>query len=59
MVAGALRGAGRGIAIEMCRVVEYVYQTGRSSKLSGRSEIGCPETIENTGWIDDRECRNG
>jgi NAD(P)-dependent dehydrogenase (short-subunit alcohol dehydrogenase family) len=49
LVAGATRGAGRAIAIELARAGLYVYATGRSSRLSGASEIGRPETIEETG----------
>jgi NAD(P)-dependent dehydrogenase (short-subunit alcohol dehydrogenase family) len=49
LVAGATRGAGRAIAIELARAGAYVYATGRSSRLSGPSEIGRPETIEETG----------
>jgi short chain dehydrogenase len=49
VVAGATRGAGRGIAVELARAGLYVYATGRSSRASGRSEIGRPETIEETG----------
>ncbi len=49
LVAGATRGAGRAIAVELARAGAYVYATGRSSRLSGPSEIGRPETIEETG----------
>jgi NAD(P)-dependent dehydrogenase (short-subunit alcohol dehydrogenase family) len=49
LVAGATRGAGRAIAVELGRVGFYVYATGRSSRATGRSEIGRPETIEETG----------
>jgi NAD(P)-dependent dehydrogenase (short-subunit alcohol dehydrogenase family) len=49
LVAGATRGAGRAIAIELARAGFYVYATGRSSRASGPSEIGRPETIEETG----------
>jgi NAD(P)-dependent dehydrogenase (short-subunit alcohol dehydrogenase family) len=49
LVAGATRGAGRAIAVELARVGLYVYATGRSSRAAGRSEIGRPETIEDTG----------
>lgn len=47
LVAGATRGAGRAIAVELARRGYYVYATGRSS-VHGRSEIGRPETIEQT-----------
>jgi NAD(P)-dependent dehydrogenase (short-subunit alcohol dehydrogenase family) len=49
LVAGATRGAGRAIAVELARAGLYVYATGRSSRAAGRSEIGRPETIEGTG----------
>jgi NAD(P)-dependent dehydrogenase (short-subunit alcohol dehydrogenase family) len=49
LVAGATRGAGRAIAVELARAGLYVYATGRSSRASGPSEIGRPETIEETG----------
>src|SRR5579875_3240877 len=49
LVAGATRGAGRAIATELARAGAYVYATGRSSRETGPSEIGRPETIEDTG----------
>jgi NAD(P)-dependent dehydrogenase (short-subunit alcohol dehydrogenase family) len=49
LVAGATRGAGRAIAVELARAGLYVYATGRSSRAAGRSEIGRAETIEETG----------
>jgi NAD(P)-dependent dehydrogenase (short-subunit alcohol dehydrogenase family) len=49
LVAGATRGAGRAIAVELARAGFYIYATGRSSRTSGPSEIGRPETIEETG----------
>jgi len=49
LVAGATRVAGRAIAVELARAGFYVYATGRSSRTAGRSEIGRPETIEETG----------
>jgi len=49
LVAGATRGAGRAIAVELARAGVHVYATGRSSRVSGRSEIDRPETIEETG----------
>jgi NAD(P)-dependent dehydrogenase (short-subunit alcohol dehydrogenase family) len=49
LVAGATRGAGRAIAVELARAGLNVYATGRSSRAAGRSEIGRPETIEETG----------
>src|ERR1700751_1068680 len=47
--AGATRGAGRAMAVELARAGFFVYATGRSSRVSGRSEIDRPETIEETG----------
>ena len=49
LVAGATRGAGRAIAVELARAGLFVYATGRSSRTTGPSEIGRPETIEETG----------
>jgi NAD(P)-dependent dehydrogenase (short-subunit alcohol dehydrogenase family) len=49
LVAGATRGAGRAIAVELAGASFYVYATGRSSRTGGPSEIGRPETIEETG----------
>lgn len=49
LVAGATRGAGRAIAVELARTGLYVYATGRSSRTAGPSELGRPETIEETG----------
>ena len=51
LVAGATRGAGRAIAVELARAGFYVYATGRSSRASGASEMGRPETIEETGEL--------
>ena len=48
-MAGATRGAGRSIAVELARAGAHVYATGRSSRGAGPSEIGRPETIEETG----------
>ena len=48
LVAGATRGAGRAIAVELARAGAFVYATGRSSETHGPSEIGRPETIEET-----------
>ncbi|HEX6685051.1 MAG TPA: SDR family oxidoreductase [Candidatus Limnocylindrales bacterium] len=47
LVAGATRGCGRAIAIELARAGAYVYATGRSSQAQ-RSEMDRPETIEQT-----------
>jgi|SRR5215469_5198823 len=49
LVAGATRGAGRAIAIELARAGFFVYATGRSSRVFGPSEMDRPETIEETG----------
>ncbi len=49
LVAGATRGAGRAFAVELARAGAYVYATGRSSRETGPSEVGRPETIEETG----------
>ena len=49
LVAGATRSAGRAIAVELARAGAYVYGTGRSSRVAGPSELGRPETIEDTG----------
>lgn len=49
LVAGATRGAGRAIAVELGRAGATVYATGRSSREHGRSEVDRPETIEETG----------
>jgi NAD(P)-dependent dehydrogenase (short-subunit alcohol dehydrogenase family) len=51
LVAGATRGAGRAIAVELARAGAYVYATGRSSRVSGPSDQGRPETIEETGEL--------
>ena len=51
LVAGATRGAGRAIAVELARAGAAVYATGRSSRVAGPSEIGRPETIEETGEL--------
>jgi len=51
LVAGATRGAGRAVAVELARAGAIVYVTGRSSRVAGPSEIGRPETIEETGEL--------
>ena len=50
LVAGATRGAGRGIAIALGEAGFTVYCTGRSTR-SSRSEIDRPETIEETAAL--------
>ena len=47
LVAGATRGAGRGIAVELGAAGATVYVTGRSTRHQ-RSEVNRPETIEET-----------
>jgi NAD(P)-dependent dehydrogenase (short-subunit alcohol dehydrogenase family) len=47
LVAGATRGAGRGIAVELGAAGATVYVTGRSTRPQ-RSEYDRPETIEDT-----------
>ncbi|MGW4087674.1 SDR family oxidoreductase [Streptomyces sp. NPDC004822] len=47
LVAGATRGAGRGIAVELGAAGATVYVTGRSTR-ARRSEYDRPETIEAT-----------
>ncbi|MEV4282846.1 SDR family oxidoreductase [Actinoplanes xinjiangensis] len=48
LVAGATRGAGRQIAVQLGAAGATVYATGRSTR-AARSEYGRPETIEDTG----------
>jgi NAD(P)-dependent dehydrogenase (short-subunit alcohol dehydrogenase family) len=50
LVAGATRGAGRGIAIALGEAGFTVYCTGRSTR-ERRSEIDRPETIEETAEL--------
>lgn len=47
LVAGATRGAGRGIAVELGTAGATVYVTGRSTR-ARRSEYDRPETVEDT-----------
>ncbi|GAB3453994.1 SDR family oxidoreductase [Streptomonospora sediminis] len=47
LVAGATRGAGRAIAVELGRAGATVYATGRTTR-AARSEMDRPETIEET-----------
>src|ERR687894_846401 len=53
LVAGATRGAGRGIALELGATGATVYLTGRSTH-GHRSEYDRPETIEETAELVDR-----
>ncbi|QDY98982.1 SDR family oxidoreductase [Nitratireductor mangrovi] len=50
LVAGATRGAGRGIAVELGAAGAVVYVTGRSTR-GQRSEYDRPETIEETAAL--------
>jgi NAD(P)-dependent dehydrogenase (short-subunit alcohol dehydrogenase family) len=52
LVAGATRGAGRGIAVELGAAGATVYVTGRSGG-GKRSEMDRPETIEETAALVD------
>jgi len=49
-VAGATRGAGRGIAVELGAAGATVYCTGRSTRTQA-SELNRPETIEETAEL--------
>jgi NAD(P)-dependent dehydrogenase (short-subunit alcohol dehydrogenase family) len=50
LVAGATRGAGRGIAVQLGAAGATVYVTGRTTKAQ-RSEMNRPETIEETAAL--------
>jgi NAD(P)-dependent dehydrogenase (short-subunit alcohol dehydrogenase family) len=50
LVAGATRGAGRGIAVQLGAAGATVYVTGRSSGMQ-RSEMNRPETIEESAAL--------
>ena len=50
LVAGATRGCGRAIAIELGALGATVYGSGRSTR-SGRSPMDRPETIEDTAEL--------
>ncbi|MFI9326795.1 SDR family oxidoreductase [Kitasatospora sp. NPDC052868] len=50
LVAGATRGAGRGIAVQLGAAGATVYATGRSAG-GRRSEYGRPETLEETAAL--------
>ena len=52
LVAGATRGAGRGIAVQLGAARATVYVTGRTTR-SERSEMQRPETIEETAALVD------
>ena len=50
LVAGATRGAGRGIAVQLGAAGATVYVTGRTTRAQ-RSEMNRPETIEETAAL--------
>ncbi|MFF3057670.1 SDR family oxidoreductase [Streptomyces sp. NPDC057909] len=52
LVAGATRGAGRGIAVQLGAAGATVYVTGRTTTTQ-RSEMNRPETIEETAALVD------
>ncbi len=52
LVAGATRGAGRGIAVQLGAAKATVYVTGRTTRAE-RSEMNRPETIEETAALVD------
>jgi NAD(P)-dependent dehydrogenase (short-subunit alcohol dehydrogenase family) len=52
LVAGATRGAGRGVAVELGSAGATVYCTGRSTR-ERRSDYDRPETIEETAELVD------
>jgi NAD(P)-dependent dehydrogenase (short-subunit alcohol dehydrogenase family) len=52
LVAGATRGAGRGIAVELGAAGATVYCTGRTTRTAS-SEMNRPETIEETAALVD------
>jgi len=52
LVAGATRGAGRGIAVQLGAAGATVYVTGRTTRAQ-RSEMNRPETIEDTAALVD------
>jgi NAD(P)-dependent dehydrogenase (short-subunit alcohol dehydrogenase family) len=52
LVAGATRGAGRGIAVQLGAAAATVYVTGRTTR-SERSEMNRSETIEETAALVD------
>ena len=53
LVAGATRGAGRGIAVQLGAAGATVYVTGRTTR-DERSEMNRPETIEETADLVDK-----
>ena len=58
LVAGATRGAGRGIAVQLGAAGATVYATGRTTRTQ-RSEMDRPETIEETAELIDEAGGHG
>ena len=58
LVAGATRGAGRGIAVQLGAAGATVYCTGRTTR-AARSEMNRPETIEETAALVDEAGGHG
>jgi NAD(P)-dependent dehydrogenase (short-subunit alcohol dehydrogenase family) len=58
LVAGASRGAGRGIAVQLGAAGATVYVSGRTTR-SQRSEMDRPETIEETAALVDEAGGHG
>jgi NAD(P)-dependent dehydrogenase (short-subunit alcohol dehydrogenase family) len=58
LVAGATRGAGRGIAVQLGAAGATVYVTGRTTR-SASSEMNRPETIEDTAALVDEAGGHG
>lgn len=58
LVAGATRGAGRGIAVQLGAAGATVYVTGRTTT-SKQSEMNRPETIEETAALVDEAGGHG
>ncbi|MGY5031833.1 SDR family oxidoreductase [Streptomyces sp. 900116325] len=58
LVAGATRGAGRGIAVQLGAVGATVYATGRTTTTQ-RSEMNRPEAIEETAALLDEAGGHG
>src|SRR5438477_10744557 len=58
LVAGATRGAGRGIAVQLGTAGATVYVTGRTTRTE-QSEMKRPETIEETAALVDEAGGHG
>jgi NAD(P)-dependent dehydrogenase (short-subunit alcohol dehydrogenase family) len=58
LVAGATRGAGRGIAVQLGAAGAIVYVTGRTTRAE-RSEMNRPEAIEETAELVDKAGGHG